>query len=202
MAKKDKRDPTKKDEKEPQLYAYVFMHLVDPGRDIPGVLASLRRVHTNRRHPVRFAAPFVGSFIAFAAVEVDSLAELQSLVLNEFWEAGARSEWSLVLQESSIMGPHRGSPPYYAIVRVKTAPKRAVEVLGLLDRKYKRKLKLEPPGEFRYGAAVVSGRGFDIIVELGAESFEALTDSILGDLVGVDGIVSTDTSFTFLPENL
>ncbi len=193
------------DERQPKVYAYVFMHLVEPGRDIQDVLESLREVRGRRRHPVRFAAPFVGSFIGFAAVDADTFPELQSLVLNEFWAAGVRSEWSIVFRESQALGPHRGSnTPYYALVRAKAAPGRAFDALDALDRVYVTggKIKEERPGEFRYHAAVVSGKGFDLVVELGAESLPELQKTIIEDLAGVEHVVSTDTSFTFLPENL
>lgn len=177
-----------------QVDAYVFMHLVDPGANIREVLDRFGSMPS-----VRFAHQFVGSFIGFGAVTVADLAELQDLIAGDFWGAGVRSEWSIVFQESRMLAPHKTSPPHYALVRVKAAPGMTRAVLRALDDVYEQRIRNEPP-EFHYAAAIVSGRGFDILVELAADSLQEVQDSILTDLASVDGVVSTDSSFAVVRE--
>ena len=189
-----------------ELDAYVFMHVFDPGTDIPGVVESF-----GSREGVRWAQHFVGSSVVFGAVTASSLQRLQELIVGEYWEAGARSEWSLSDRPSIWGAPHRHSPPYqtppyYAIVRVRTSGNPRT-VLDAIDDRIK--VKIDPLIEehgldgwreiFDFRAATVSGKGVDILVEMAAHSIDELKTTIL-DLIGpTEGVLATDSSFAYAP---
>lgn len=191
---------------EPELDAYVFMHVFDPGTSIPGIVESF-----GSKEGVRWAQHFVGSSVVFGAVTVGSLQRLQELIVGDYWEAGARSEWSLSDKPSVHLAPHKHSPPYqtppyYAIVRVRTSGNPRT-VLDALDERMNEKidpLKEEygPDGwreVFDFRAATVSGRGVDILVEMAAQSIDELKKTIL-DLIGpTDGVAATDSMFAYAP---
>src|SRR4249919_826752 len=170
----------------PKVDAYVFMHVFDPGTSIPGVVESF-----GSREGVRWAQHFVGSSVVFGAVTVSSLQRLQELIVGDYWEAGARSEWSLSDRESMFRAPHKHSPPYqtppyYAIVRVRTSCNPRT-VLHAIDERMKEKIDplIEAHGEdgwreiFDFRAASVSGKGVDILVEMAADSIDELKTTIL-----------------------
>ncbi|HEY3211694.1 MAG TPA: Lrp/AsnC ligand binding domain-containing protein [Actinomycetota bacterium] len=194
---------------EPAINAYVFMHLFEPGapregfNKIEDVLDQFRS-----KTGVRWAHHFVGSFIAFGAVDADSLEDLQARIAGEFWDAGVRSEWSLATRPSLYGAPHRGSPPFHALIRVRTKRRNPDDVLDDLDAAF---APIVDPligeyGEdgwrdhFYYAAATVSGKGFDILVELAAASMEDLTKLIFERIRPIEGVSSTDSSFAFIPE--
>lgn len=172
--------------------AYVFMHLFDPGQSLRGAVASVGEVA--RRLPSGFVGQFVGSYAAFARLEVSSIEQLQGLISGDLWEAGVRSEWSTNVASSRLALPKRGSPDHCALVRM-----RAEDPLGLLTALDD---TFEPlVGEdYWYGAAVINGK-YDLLVDLGRPSFDELKDALLTDLRGVEGIASTETSFAYLPGN-
>jgi DNA-binding Lrp family transcriptional regulator len=185
----------------PPVDAYVFMHLLEPGTDIPGVVESF-----GSKEGVRWAQQFVGSYVIFGAVTVSSLERLQELIAGEYWQAGARSEWSIVDKPSVFLAPHRHSPPYYALVRVRTRGNPR-DVLDALDEAFTQKIDplKDAHGDpewrevFDYRAATVSGKGFDILVELADQSLEQLNDSIIEIIGTTSGVASTDSSFAYAP---
>jgi hypothetical protein len=194
---------------EAAINAYVFMHLFEPGapregfNKIEDVLDQFRS-----KTGVRWAHQFVGSFVAFGAVDADSLGDLQARIAGEFWDAGVRSEWSLATKPSLFGAPHHGSPPFHALIRVRTKRRNPDDVLDDLDAAF---TPIVVPligdyGEdgwrdhFYYAAATVSGKGFDILVELAAGSMEDLTKLIFERIRPIDGVSSTDSSFAFIPE--
>lgn len=190
----------------PEVDAYVFMHVFDPGTSIPEVVESF-----GSREGVRWAHHFVGSSVVFGAVTVSSLQRLQELIVGDYWEAGARSEWSLSDRPSIWEAPHRHSPPYqtppyYAIVRVRTSGNPRT-VLDALDQTMKQKIDplIEEHGEpgwrefFDFRAATVSGKGVDILVEMAAHSIDELKTTILDFIGQTEGVVSTDSSFAYAP---
>jgi DNA-binding Lrp family transcriptional regulator len=194
---------------EPAINAYVFMHLFEPGapregfNKIEDVLDQFRS-----KTGVRWAHHFVGSFVAFGAVDADSLEDLQARIAGEFWDAGVRSEWSLADRPSLYGAPHKGSPPYHALIRVRTGGRDAGEVLDDLDAGFAPIIDplIEEHGEggwrdhFYYAAALVSGKGFDILVELADDSLEDLKALIFEKVRPVEGVASTDSSFAYMPE--
>ena len=190
----------------PELDAYVFMHVFDPGTDIPGVVESF-----GSREGVRWAQHFVGSSVVFGAVTASSLQRLQELIVGDYWEAGARSEWSLSDRPSIWGAPHRHSPPYetppyYGIVRVRTSGNPRT-VLNALDETMREQIEAligvhGEPGwreNFDFRAATVSGKGVDILVEIAAHSIDKLKTTILDFIGPTEGVVSTDSSFAYAP---
>jgi hypothetical protein len=167
--------------------AYVFVHAFE-GRP-SGVLSGLIAAGG-----VRFAGRFVGSFVGFLAVEAPDLGTLQSWIDGAYWDAGVRSESSVVVKPSQLAIPKRRSPDYCAVVRVRVAngvdPE---EVLDQLDGHYG-----DIWEEVGYGAAVVTGDTFDMLVELGADSLPQLWDRVR-DLRAQPGIARTATAVAFLP---
>jgi DNA-binding Lrp family transcriptional regulator len=194
---------------DPAINAYVFMHVLDPAppragfNKIADVLDQFRS-----KTGVRWAHHFVGSFVAFGAVDADSLEDLQARIAGEFWDAGVRSEWSLAVKPSLYGAPHRASPPFHALIRVRTKRRNPDDVLDDLDAAFAPIVDplIQEHGEvgwrehFYYAAATVSGKGFDILVELAAASMEDLTTLIFERIRPVEGVSSTDSSFAFIPE--
>jgi len=190
----------------PEVDAYVFMHVFDPGTSIPAVVESFGNMEG-----VRWAQHLVGSSVVFGAVTVSSLRRLHELIAGDYWEAGARSEWSLSDRPSLHGAPHKHSPPYqtppyYAIVRVRTSGNPRT-VLETIDERMRVKIDplIEEHGEdgwretFDFRAATVSGKGVDILVEMAAHSVDELATSILEFIGPTEGVVSTDSSFAYAP---
>jgi hypothetical protein len=182
------------------------MHVLDPGTSIPGVVESF-----GSKEGVRWAQHVVGSSVVFGAVTVSSLQHLQELIVGEYWEAGARSEWSLEDKPSRFRAPHRHSPPYqtppyYAIVRVRTSGNPRT-VLDALDETMSQMIDplIAEHGDlgwreiFDFRAATVSGTGVDILVEMAAHSIVELMETILDCIGPTEGVVSTDSSFAYAP---
>jgi hypothetical protein len=178
------------------VVVHVFSHAVspEPGQSLSDVVQGVGRFAPD---PVKFTAQFLGSFNVYTRLETPLLADAQSFIAGPLWEVGIRSQASTELQVSRILGPKRASPDYCALVRVQAAGD-PVALLNALDDTFEGKVD---PDTYGYGAAVVSGRGFDLLVDLGRPSFEELKVAILEDLRGVDGIAGTDSSFAFLPGN-
>ncbi len=171
--------------------AYVFMHLLETGRSLRDVVEAVGETVKERRNG--FVGQFVGSFAAFGRFEVGSLRELQKLIAGPLWSAGVRSEWSTMVASSGIMSPKRGSLSHCALVRARTSAN-PFEVLGALDEHFKRQKRVD------YGAAVVNGK-FDLLIDLGANSFDRLKEILVEEVLGFPGISSTDTAFAYLPGN-
>jgi hypothetical protein len=202
-----------------EVDAYVFMHLLDPGTDIPTVVQNFEKSHPfgkpfdkrRQRFGVRWAQHVVGSYVVFGAVTAPSLRALQRWITDDFWKAGVRSEWSVADRPSLWGAPYRHSPPYYAFIRVR-ARGNPRKVLRALDERMRHKIDplIEEYGldnqyqeggwrdHFDYRAATVSGKGFDVLIEMAAESREELIDTIFEYVGTTDGVVSTDTAFAVI----
>jgi hypothetical protein len=172
-----------------QVDAYVFVHAFE-GRP------SERLGELFGNDSVRFSGRFVGSFGGFAAVVAPDLETLQSWIDGQYWDAGLRSDWSVVVKPSSLSIPKRRSPDFCALIRVRVAdgvdPE---ELLDRLDEHYHD--NWEAMG---YGAAVVTGGSFDLLVELGADSLPELWGRVR-ELRLQDGVARTATAVAFLPNN-
>src|SRR5262245_6174650 len=206
--------------------AYVFMHLLEAGRRIPEVAAAFRDLplYHERRfemkndpggaeenpYGVRFAQQVVGSSIIFGAVSAPDFETLQSWIANEFWDVGVRSEWSVADRPSRYRAPYKHSPPYYAFIRVRTSgnPRSVLDALdSSMDRKILPLIEQYGPDDedgrggwrdvFDYRAATVSGKGFDILIELAAGSIQELTNTIIDYIGPTEGVESTDTSYSY-----
>ena len=175
------------------IVMHVFSHTIEPGKSIRQVVESVGK---NRDH-VKFVAHFIGSFLVYTRIETPSLGDAQTFMAGPLWDAGVHSQTSTEIKVSRIMGPKRASPPYCALVRVRAAGS-PFDLLDALDETFKSKFN---ENTYWYGAAVVSGRGFDVLVDLGRPSFEELWKAIVDDLLTVEGIAGTDSSFAYLPGN-
>jgi hypothetical protein len=205
--------------KDTEVDAYVFMHLLDPGTDIPTVVRRFERSRPfgkpfdkrRQRFGVRWAQHVVGSYVVFGAVTAPSLRDLQRWITDDFWKAGVRSEWSVKDRPSLWGAPYKHSPPYYSFIRVRSRGNPRM-VLRALDERMREKIDplIEEYGldnqyqeggwrdHFDYRAATVSGKGFDILVEMAAESREELIDTIFEYVGTTDGVESTDTAFAVI----
>ncbi len=172
------------------LHAFVFIDAVDPGTNIRDVVEALRGMG---RPAVYFAAEMVGSYLGFAHVRADSLADLQELIVGELWERGAHCshcvEAAVARVGPKMKGVKRSTPEVIALVRVRTGRGQLDAVMEALA---------DPDGPLAdtfKGASVIFG-DFDILLQLGADSFERVAAAAYGPLQSIDGIVATDTAFT------
>jgi hypothetical protein len=181
------------------LHAFVFIGRVDPGRDIAEVIDELGGPD-GREFPngqVLFASVTVGAYIGFAHVRVEGgdLAALQRLIYQDLWAEGVRCEHAVegpVYTPQGVnarpMGPKRRSPPYCALVRVRTDD----DPVAAMDEIAGRFQDADP---FQ-GASVIFGTA-DLLVELAGESLEAVSAPVLDVMRGTPGVVWTETSYAY-----
>lgn len=144
---------------------------------------------------VRFAARFTGAFTGFAAVEAASLRVLQERIDGRYRDAGIRSDWSVV-SKAGMLIPKRRSPTLCALVRVSVSGGTDPDaLLDDLERAF-------GPGaeETGYAAAVVTGQGYDLLVEFGAEDLTTLWGHVRA-LRNVEGVGRTSTAVADLQDN-
>jgi DNA-binding Lrp family transcriptional regulator len=175
------------------VHAFVFIDSVDPGTNIRDVIDALRSFGPPPDGPVYFASEMVGSYLGFAHVRTETLAELQDLIAGELWARGAHSahcvEAAVAHVGPLLVGVKRGTPEVIALVRVRTNP-------GALDEVLQAMADEEGPLRNTFKGASVTFGDFDILLQLGADSFEAVASDVYGPLQDIDGIVSTDSAFT------
>ncbi len=169
---------------EGKIEAYVFESHVE-SRRIDDLRASFASAPG-----VRFVGQFVGAFSLFGRVVADDLGELQRRIAGEYWDAGIHSDWSLNLTGSRLAAPKRASPDVCALVCAR-ATADPFAVIEAIDRRF---------DGSAYGAAVVTARDFDLLVDLGADSLEEVVERVL-DLRHVDGIGHTSTAIADLADN-
>lgn len=166
------------------LEAYVFERHLE-GRAIDDLRGSFAGAPG-----VRFIGQFVGAFSLFGRVVAEDLGELQRRIAGEYWDAGIRSDWSLNLTGSRAAAPKRFSPDICALVcaRVTADP---FSVIAAVDERF---------DGTSYGAAVVTARDFDLLVDLGGDSVEEVVDRVV-ELRGIAGIGRTSTALADLADN-
>jgi hypothetical protein len=168
-----------------ELEAYVFERDVG-SKGIDGLKGTFAE-----QAGVRFVGQFVGAFTLFARVVADDLGQLQGRIKNEYWNAGVRSDWSLNLTANRTAAPKRASPDICALVCAR-ADDDPFQVIDALDGRFL--------DEGDYGAAVVTARDFDLLVDLGAETVEAVLDRVIA-LRAIPGIGRTPTAIADLADN-
>lgn len=166
------------------LEAYVFERHLE-GRGIDDLRGSFAATPG-----VRFVGQFVGAFSLFGRVVADDLGQLQRRIASEYWEAGIHSDWSLNLTGSRAAAPKRGSPDICALVCARTTAD-PFEVIEAADERFL---------GTAYGAAVVTARDFDLLVDLGADTVEEVVDRVV-ELRRVPGIGRTSTAIADLADN-
>jgi hypothetical protein len=177
--------------------AYVFLR--DLSAPTLAVLSDLVSEEQGSDGPrIRAVATTTGQYDAVAFVEGSSIAELQDVVMNEirgkagaaFSETSIRVEVPEPDEESSWILPmapkRRLVADQEAFVLVGVDAGRVLDVYGAFADS-----ESGLPGLL--GAAVITGE-YDILVELGASSFEELSKDVLA-VGSFDGVASTETLF-------
>jgi len=146
----------------------------------------LQRFSLNPVGQVRFLANTTGPFNAFAVVEAPDLGELPTLLARVFGGTGGGAASDPETAKPIMVGAERlrRTKPYAIIsfVRILAEPGRAGDVLDATS------------GLTGYnGSAIVAG-DFDVIVEVGADSEEALFSQLLNEVHTLPGIRSSTTS--------
>ena len=174
------------------VHSFVFIHEVDPGTNIRNVIDDARAL-TPGDGRVRFAAETVGSYLGFAHLRTEILAELQDLIAGELWERGVHCdhcvEADTAKRGNRLMGAKRSTPEVIALIRVRVQRNSLRAVLEAMAD------ESGPLGETFKGASVVFGN-FDILLQLGGDSFDVVRRDVYGPLQRIDGIAATDTAFT------
>lgn len=175
------------------LHTFVFIDDVDPGTNIRDVIDALRAFGPPPDGPVLFASEMVGSYLGFAHLRTETLAELQDLIAGELWDRGAHCKHCLEAGVASTdllkKGAKRDTPEIIALIRVKTRAGALHDVLSTFG---------DPEGPLSAtfkGASVVFG-DFDILLQLGGDDYPTVAADIFGPLQDIDGITATDTAFT------
>ncbi len=181
------------------LHAFVFIDGVDPGRNVADVVEDLGGIE-GREFPngrVLFASVTVGAHKGFAHVRADEgdLAALQRLIYGDLWAEGVRCEHAVegpVYMPQGVnalpKGPKRRSPPFCALVRVRTDDD-PIAVMNEIARRF------GDTDPFQ-GASVTFGTA-DLLVELAGDSLDAVRGPVLDVIRGTPGVVWTKTSFTY-----
>ena len=164
------------------LHAFLFVDHVEPPKTPEDVVEALR---AKGKPPVMYASTFVGDYVAFAHVRVESVAELQDLIEGTVWDAGARCAWSIE-SATAALGAKRRSLGLIALTRIKMHP-------GSIDEARDR-LAENPPETGFVGASVITG-AYDILLQMTGASPEDVKAKIQAILSGVDGVKRTSTAF-------
>ena len=155
--------------------AYVFIREAEDG--------ALEGLAGKSYGEVRYVASTTGPYLGLAVVTVEGLADLEELVLKRFREAGVRATETAV---PVLHGPNQikwlPAMPVEAFVRVWVERGQAEEVLGAASNL-----------SGALGAAVCAA-DFDILLELGGESFDDVASTLLNELHQLPGVVRTATS--------
>jgi hypothetical protein len=181
------------------LHAFAFIDGVDPGRNIADVIEDIGGTE-GREFPngrVMFASVTVGAHKGFAHVRAEEgdLGALQRLIFEDLWAEGVRCEHAVegplyMPQGVNAMpkAPKRKSPPFCALVRVRTDDD-PIAVMNEIARRF------EDTDPFQ-GASVTFGTA-DLLVELAGDSLHAVDGPVLDVIRGTPGVVWTKTLFAY-----
>ncbi len=124
-----------------------------------------------------------GRFDGVTVVQNETLKALGEQVVSQVRavDGVTRTETYPVLREVTKVG--RETAPVRAFVLVRTEPRRTEQVFG----------SLAGLAESAW-TATVSGR-YDVVVQLGASSWDELTDVLFSKVRALEGVASTDTVF-------
>jgi DNA-binding Lrp family transcriptional regulator len=181
------------------LHAFVFIDDVDPGRNVADVIQDLGGVE-GREFPngrVLFASVTVGAHKGFAHVRAEDgdLGALQRLIYQDLWAEGVRCEHAvegpLYMPQgvnATPKAPKRKSPPFCALVRVRTDDD-PIAVMNEIARRF------GDTDPFQ-GASVTFGTA-DLLVELAGDSLDAVDGPVLHVIRGTPGVIWTKTLFIY-----
>jgi hypothetical protein len=163
------------------LHAFLFVDHVEPGKTAEQVVEALR---AKGKPPVMYASTFVGDYVAFAHVRVETLGELQDLIEGTVWEAGARCAWAIE-STTATFGAKRKSPGLIALTRIKMLP-------GSIDQAREALVATQSTGFV--GASVITGH-HDILLQMTGTSIDDVKGNIQNALSDIEGVVRTSTAF-------
>lgn len=167
------------------VHAFLFIDQVQEGRSPEQVVEKLREAG---KPPIMYASTFVGDFVAFAHVRVESLGDLQNLIDGTIWEAGARCTWGLESPVSTL-GAKRKSPGIIALTRIKVKPGTADDARNSLAEAG------DMEGTGFVGASVITGE-YDILLQMTGGSLEDAKSNIMNALIPIqDVVMRTSTAF-------
>ncbi|MDH4112538.1 MAG: hypothetical protein OEV60_07650 [Actinomycetota bacterium] len=190
------------------IHAFVFINEVHPALDVdsgrlkdPGddsttirdVIDALRAFGPPPDGPVIFASELVGSAKGFAHLRAESLTELQDFIGGHLSRRGVASNYGTEADTAKKgikkVGAKRDTPEVIGLIRLRTQKGKLQEVLQALA---------DDDGPLRdtfKGASVVFG-DYDILLQLGGDTFEEVAAAAYGPLQQIPGIASSNTAFT------
>lgn len=172
------------------VVAYVFIEHVE-AEEPRQVLSNF---FNDNEATVGFVAQFVGSFFAFARVEVATFKDLHRLMATNYWQAGVRCTWSTVVHPSSLLLPKKSGTRFCALLRITTSQgEDPITVMTRLEKVFQ-------DWDDHVGLAVVTG-DYDILMTIGAEDADILLTAVLERVRDVRGVGSTETAFADLEDN-
>ena len=169
------------------LHAFVFVDELDPQTDFRQALTAVRGLGPAR---VIFAAEVVGSSLGFVHVRVEEgdLRGLQDLIFRDLWEQGIRCSHCIEIK-TGRQGVKRDTPEIIAISKLRVPRGGIDDLIDTLEASN------SPVRTTLKGISVVTGE-WDVLVQLGADDFDTVRDSVLYDLTQIPGILDSDTLFT------
>jgi hypothetical protein len=138
--------------------------------------------------PVRCIATLSGPYEAFAVATLDGFHRLEHFL--ERLRGLGDPPTAVVLQPSFVKIVHSPRPPVLAFIQLWAQP-------GKVEDLFKKTSSLGPK---HLGSSIVAG-DFDVLVEVGGESFEEVTEALLDKkkgLASLPGLVRSTTSFGFI----
>jgi DNA-binding Lrp family transcriptional regulator len=190
------------------IHAFVFINEVHPAMDVssgrlkePGsdvttirdVVDALRAFGPPPDGPVIFAAELLGSAKGFAHLRAESLAELQDFIGGQLSRRGIASNYGTEADTAKIgqrkVGAKRDTPEVIGLIRLRAQKGRVQEVLEAVADEH------GPLRDTFKGASVVFG-DYDILLQLGGDTFEEVAAAAYGPLQEIEGIASSNTAFT------
>jgi hypothetical protein len=174
------------DDDDDLLHAFVFVtHTDDPSVNASGLVTKLAGLKPSSGQ-VRWAGAFVGDYIVLAHIQAVDLDHLQTFIEGELWDTGVRCSFGVEVAKAG-KGTKRSTPEFIALVSMLTERGLAYETLEWLQE------HRDDIGGFK-GASLLLG-DVDILLQLGAETFEELRDAIVAfEGQDIPGIVSTSSS--------
>jgi hypothetical protein len=160
------------------LHAFCFVDHVEPGTNPEEVV---RRLIAKGKPPIMYASTVVGDYQVFVHARVRRLSELQDLIEDAIFEAGARCTWAI---ESSIRmrGAKRKSPGLIALTRLTMAHG--------TENAARKKLVTPPHGDGFVGVSKITGP-HGLLLQMTGSSINDAERNIrnaLRDVVGVEGM--------------
>ncbi len=191
------------------VHAFVFINEVDPAMDVvtgtikeagAGVTTIRDVIDALRAYgppdgPVMFAAELVGSSKGFAHLRAETLAELQDFIGDGLSRRGVHCSYGAEGGTATVgtrkAGAKRDTPEVIGLIRLRVKKGQLQSVLEAVASQDEG----APLKDTFKGASVVFS-DYDILLQLGGDTFEEVANAAAGPLQGIPGIASTNTAFT------